>query len=134
MVCTSLYSGLCFPILFSSFFFTFQVHPQENSSIESLLNHAGNSLLAGDLQSARGMYEKALNLDHSSFEAKVGLGRIAMLEQDWAAAGKRFDEILRVDPRHVEANYGMGICKRELGKFRTFLIRRHYWEKIAGIL
>jgi hypothetical protein len=58
----------------------------------------------GEGPAARGMMQRAIDLDASCDRAHYQLGVIARVEGDMDRAEKHFREAVRVNPRHLEAN------------------------------
>ncbi|MGH7602010.1 MAG: GWxTD domain-containing protein, partial [bacterium] len=79
--------------------------------------------------SAREHYKKAVKLYKDLVPAYQRLGEIAALEENWREAKKQFQEVLARDRRNMKAHYYLGICYRELGAFKMFLLRRSEWEQ-----
>lgn len=89
----------------------------------------GDSLrLAGEVKAAREAYKQALKLDKHHIGARMGLGKLDLLDDNWGDAGDHFGEVLEIDPDNVEAHYYKGICHRETGKFKVLLLRKFDWD------
>ncbi|MEO8751676.1 MAG: XrtA/PEP-CTERM system TPR-repeat protein PrsT, partial [Casimicrobiaceae bacterium] len=71
-------------------------------------NAKGVVLLAkGDLKGARPAFEKALATDPAFTTAQYNLARLDALERNFAAAKKRYDELLAKDPKAERALMGI---------------------------
>jgi len=57
------------------------------------------------------------------------LGQIQTLKRDWGKAKKYFKDVLQINENDFLAMYYLGICYRESGKFKAFLLRRRDWGK-----
>lgn len=58
----------------------------------------------------------------------VSLGFKAMWQKKWGNAAKWFENIVKQDPDHLQALYGLGICKREIGAKKALLQRYLDWR------
>ncbi len=86
----------------------------------------------GQWRAARRAYEAVLLRDRQNVEALRGLARIAMRQEKWAAAGRRWQQVLKLEPEDMEAHYYRAICYREEGVTRPPIARNFFpWRKAA---
>ncbi|MBD3291197.1 GWxTD domain-containing protein, partial [candidate division KSB1 bacterium] len=91
---------------------------------------AGDSLLQiGNLDEAKDKFKDALGKDKKNINARFGLGRIKIEEEEWADANDEFEKVLDIDPQNKLAHYYRGICYRENGKFKVLLQRKWEWNR-----
>jgi len=57
------------------------------------------------------------------------LGQIQALKRNWGKAKDYFQQVLKINENDFLAMYYLGICYRESGKFKAFLLRRRDWGK-----
>jgi len=57
------------------------------------------------------------------------LGRIDFQREWWKKAAEWFENILEIDERNLDAHYYSGICHREMGKFKAFVLRKRDWNR-----
>ncbi len=50
-------------------------------------------------------------------------------DSKWTKAAKWFEIVLRVEPENLQANYGLGICKREIGKNKPPILSQIEWRR-----
>jgi tetratricopeptide (TPR) repeat protein len=74
---------------------------------ESPVDRGYRALEAGDLETARQEYSRALAMDRSNRDALLGLAAIDMRTQNYAAAEARYARVLEIDPRDPYAQAGM---------------------------
>jgi tetratricopeptide (TPR) repeat protein len=74
---------------------------------ESPVDRGYRALEAGDLETARQEYTRALSMDRSNRDALLGLAAIDMRTQNYAAAEARYARVLEIDPRDPYAQAGM---------------------------
>ncbi len=108
-------------------------HGQQSiTSADSLLIVAMSYIDQGETKEGQKALEAAIEINSNLLAAYSALGRLAIWEEDWSKAAKQFDKILKRDPDNLEAHYYRGICWRETGKFRRFVILSQLmsdWEK-----
>lgn len=63
-----------------------------------------------------------------NIDSLVSLGLKALWRKKWGNAAGWFEKILKLDPDHLQALYGMGICKRESGANKSLLLRHLDWQ------
>ncbi len=86
----------------------------DNLSI--LLIQALTKRALGNEAGARAIYERALKVDGSLMEAKLGLARVEIAAKEYEAARKRLTEILRAGDRNVDAMFEMAVLYELWGK------------------
>ncbi|HTO93949.1 MAG TPA: GWxTD domain-containing protein, partial [Bacteroidota bacterium] len=101
-----------------------QVLGESDSLKEALL-----SLRRGDVGRAKGIYESVLRADRRSFDARLGLGRVAMEEREWGEACDQFQEAIDRDTGSIAARYYGGIARREYGAQLAWILRDRQWRK-----
>ncbi len=101
----------------------------DSSTANQVLARADSLLLRQEYAAARAAYQSALKIDAGSIPAWLGLGKIDLALENWAAAGDRFQQVLERDRNNLEAHYFRGICTRETGKFKVLLLRKLDWDK-----
>ncbi len=74
---------------------------------ESPVDRGYRALEAGDLETARQEYGRALAIDRSNRDALLGLAAIDMRTQNYASAEARYVRVLEIDPRDPYAQAGM---------------------------
>jgi Tfp pilus assembly protein PilF len=74
---------------------------------ESPVDRGYRALEAGDLETARQEYARALAIDRSNRDALLGLAAIDMRTQNYASAEARYVRVLEIDPRDPYAQAGM---------------------------
>ena len=110
--------------------FSLLLHAQDkNSNLKNLINKADSLHLANNFKEAKKFYKTALKLDKNSVEALAGLGKIAFSQQNWGKAKSKFDHIIKIDSKNIEAHYHKGICHREIGVNKVLLLRKLEWDK-----
>jgi len=90
-----------------------RTHP-DNATV--LMAQALAKTESRDFAGGRAGYEKALKLDPSQLEAKLGLARIDALTGNFDAADKRLRTALREDERNVNLLYEMALVNELRGK------------------
>lgn len=58
----------------------------------------------------------ALTLDPEQIEARFSLAYLLYDQQNFEAAADHFKKILRVNPRHPDTIYGLGLCLEQMGR------------------
>ncbi len=83
-------------------------------------------------RAARRTYERVLLRDRRNVEALRGLARIALKQEKWAEAGRRWQQVLDIQPDDIEAHYFRAIASREIGVTSPPIARRFFpWKKAA---
>lgn len=103
--------------------------PIDSAAVSQALARGDSLLLRQEYAAARAAYSAALKIDPASLTAWLGLGKIDLALENWAAAGDEFQQALEQDNNHLEAHYFRGICTRETGKFKVLLLRKLDWDK-----
>lgn len=80
----------------------------------------------GQFEKAQVQFEKVISTWRDETIAYIGIGRIALEQENWSKAGDWFDKALEIDPEDIAAHYYRGITHREQAKFRTIFQRRHW--------
>jgi len=89
----------------------------------------GKSWLAqNEFKKAEEAFRAALKRDKNLTTAMVGLGEVEMAKQNWGDANDWYEKILEHEPKNLDAMYHRGICYRETGKFKAFLLRDLDWK------
>lgn len=101
----------------------------DSAAVSQALARGDSLLLCQEYPAARDAYREALKLDAGALPAWLGLGKIDLALENWAAAGDHFLQVLEHDQQHLEAHYFRGICTRETGKFKALLLRKMDWDK-----
>lgn len=91
-----------------------------------LLAEGERLLIEEDLQGARARFEQAARERNTMIAANIGIGRVLLEQERWAAAGDYFDKVAAVDPDNIAARFYKGIVQRELAKYRT-INQHHHW-------
>ncbi len=86
-------------------------------------------LRAGNTDRAKELYEWVLHRDRGSMFARIGLGNVAIAENEWGEGCDWFQEVIEKDTGNFAARYFCGICRREYGAQVAFILRRAQWEK-----
>jgi tetratricopeptide (TPR) repeat protein len=97
--------------------------------IDSLIEAARERIENNETEAAQNIYKQILKIDKNSLPALVTLGEIAVAQKKWGNAKEYFERIIKIEPDNLFANYYLGICFRETGKFKAFLFRRRDWDK-----
>lgn len=74
-------------------------------------------------------FEKIVDDDPTNTTALTYLGEIKFEKKDWGGAGDWFNKLLDVDKDNLLAHYYLGICYRESGKYKAFLLQKLDWSK-----
>lgn len=77
-----------------------------------------------NLNSAKALYQKAINEGESMEDAYCNLGIIESEENNTAKAIDCFTKCLKLDPRHFEAHYNLANLYAEVGNYQ--LAKFHY--------
>lgn len=86
-----------------------------------------DGLAAADAAGAEARYREALRVRDGYVPAMIGLGWLALGQEQWGDAGTWADRVLDVAPENLDARYVRAFSNRELARYRTVLQRRH-WE------
>lgn len=97
---------------------------QRAAEQEALLAQAGRLAAESKLKEARELYKQILRKEKKSVPALLGLGRLEMTAKSWSNANDYFEQVLEIEPRQLEALYGRGVCYRETGKFKAWLLQK----------
>jgi tetratricopeptide (TPR) repeat protein len=73
----------------------------------------------GDLLAALQMFQQALELDSSIFEAQMNFGQITLSFRGYRDAKKAFERAVQLRPRNYEAVVGLGAALRGLEEFEA---------------
>ena len=80
-------------------------------------NLKGLAYLAnGNREKAKASFNRALEIDPKFHTARANLARVALLDKDYKAAGKYFDQVLKEDPKNTQAYLGRIQVARLLGQ------------------
>ncbi|HEX7573792.1 MAG TPA: GWxTD domain-containing protein [Bacteroidota bacterium] len=90
---------------------------------------AGKELRMGNTPRARDLYEWVLHENKKSIPARMGLGKVAIAENEWGEGCDLFEEVMDRDTGSIAARYYCGICRREYGAQVAFIMRRVQWGK-----
>jgi tetratricopeptide (TPR) repeat protein len=93
------------------------------------LSAAGKELRLGNTGRAKELYSWVLHRDRKSTPARLGLGRVAIAENDWSEGCDMFQDVIERDTGSIAARYCCGICRREYGAQVAFILRRIQWQK-----
>lgn len=80
----------------------------------------------GDLTTAQGLYEKAVQMDPRFSDARQNLGSIFASQRKFPEAIQQYLEGLKYDPNHIMINYFLGLAYRDNGQAE---LGRPYLEK-----
>ena len=98
------------------------------STLDTLTRKAASQLSLGNIEAAKNLYESALDIDKRSLAALSGLGKVAIAEHDWNRGEELFEKVVRLDTGNIAAHYSLGICYREAGTFKAWLLRDASWN------
>jgi len=84
-----------------------------------------------EFKKAEQAFRKALKKDPQLTAAMAGIGEVLMAKGDWGDANDWYEKILKLEPQNLEAMYHRGVCYRESGKFKNFLLRKFDWDNSA---
>ncbi len=103
----------------------------QNDSIQivTFLREADSLYMNSEYSQSAKLYKKVLKKNRTSLPALTGLGRIAIAGKDWEEAKDYFKKVLEIDHEQGNAQYYLGICYRETGKFKGLLLRKRDWDK-----
>jgi hypothetical protein len=90
---------------------------------------AGKELRLGNTPRAKELYDWVLQQDRTSIPARMGLGKVAVAENEWGEGCDLFQEVINRDTGSTAARYYCGICRREYGAQVAFILRRIQWGK-----
>ncbi len=99
-----------------------------------LILQANRQLRIGKTDSAKALFESVLLMDDKSVPARLGLGKVAIQEEQWSDGCDIFTEVLDLDPANLFAQYGAGICYREYGTQVGLFLRNIHWGKATDYL
>jgi tetratricopeptide (TPR) repeat protein len=71
----------------------------------------------GDLLSALQMFQRAIELDNSIYEAQMNFGQITLSFRGYRDARQAFERAVQLRPKSYEANVGLGAALRGLEQF-----------------
>jgi len=78
-----------------------------------VLINLGNAYFIDDqLEAAKTLFEKALQLDNSQAAAEAGLGRIALSERDYVTAIRSLEKALKLQPQATSLHYPLALAYR----------------------
>jgi tetratricopeptide (TPR) repeat protein len=112
-----LISGILWPLL------------AQHSTADSLCARADSLLSQGQAAAAESLFDAALESNEHHPRALFGLGRARVMLRDWSRAANAFDDALEQDSFSLASRYYLGICYRELGKTKGFLLRKFDWNR-----
>jgi tetratricopeptide (TPR) repeat protein len=90
---------------------------------------AGKELRLGNADRAKELYSWILHQDRKSTPARMGLGKVAIAENEWGEACDQFQDVMDRDTGSIAARYYGGICRREYGAQVAWLLRKRQWQK-----
>ena len=90
---------------------------------------AGKELRMGNTPRARALYSWVLHEDRRSTPARMGLGKVAIAENEWGEGCDQFQDVIDRDTGSIAARYCCGICRREYGAQVAFILRKVQWGK-----
>jgi tetratricopeptide (TPR) repeat protein len=90
---------------------------------------AGKELRLENTARAKEIYSWVLHEDRKSTAARLGLGKVAIAENEWGEGCDQFEEVMDRDTGSIAARYYGGICRREYGAQVAWLLRRRQWQK-----
>jgi len=101
------------------------------NSVVKYYNEGVRAQKAGDLDSAKTAYQKAILIAERTRSdiAKAiynNFGVIYVKMENWELAAQAFNEALNLDPDYKEANFNMGILYAKMGNAEKALM---YWSK-----
>ncbi len=107
------------------------ITPAQNkpNNIKNLLHEGDSLFFAKKYDSAKNIFNRALELDKNTSHTISSLGKIAAIQKKWGEAKNQFKKILDKNPDDLEAHYYLGICFRETGKYKALLLRKLDWNK-----
>jgi tetratricopeptide (TPR) repeat protein len=85
-------------------------------------------LAQNEFKKAEQAFRNALKNDAELTAAMAGLGEVEIAKQNWGDANDWYEKILDREPKNLDAMYHRGICYRETGKFKAFLLRDLDWK------
>jgi GWxTD domain-containing protein len=103
--------------------------PAQPSRSDSLCDRANTLLQQENARAAAEIFEAILDSNENNARALSGLGRARLMLREWSGAANAFSEALERDPLSISSRYYLGICYRELGKTKSFLLRKFDWNK-----
>lgn len=106
--------------------------PAQQTGQDSLCARADSLLSLGRPGDAAALYESALDSNRGSIRPLSGLGKARIALRDWGGAADAFNDLLEKDSASASAHYNLGICYRELGKTKAFLLRNLDWNRSEG--
>ena len=90
---------------------------------------AGRELRQGNTPRAKELYSWVLHEDRKSSSARIGLGKVAIAENEWGEGCDLFEEVADRDTGMIAARYYGGICRREYGAQLAWFLRKKQWQK-----
>ena len=90
-------------------------HAQNEESAESLVLYGRAHGASGDIDSAKGFFSKALQLDSSSIKARLNLAKVFLQKKDLSQAKVYLQEIINSGKKEVEAYYLLASIETQNG-------------------
>jgi len=98
-------------------------------TLADVLSDAEKQLRLGNTTNAKELLTSALAKDPHSLPAQIGIGKVAIQEEEWSDGCDIFDKALDGDPGNLFAHYGAAICRREYGSQISWILRNIQWGK-----
>ena len=94
---------------------------------DSLITLGDSLLQVLQADTAAIVFEQALEIDEREPRALAGLGKAQLILRNWSAATDAFNHLHDLDTSSISAHYHLGICYRELGTTKAWLLRTIDW-------
>ncbi len=96
-------------------------HESNPETAESLVLYGMAHGSSGDLSSADSFFNKALQIDQQSVDARINLAKIALQNKDFVTARTYLEEILKIDNKQVQAYYLLASLETRTGDRQAVL-------------
>ena len=96
-------------------------HESNPETAESLVLYGMAHGSSGDLSSADSFFNKALQIDQQSVDARINLAKIALQNKDFVTARTYLEEVLKIDNKQVQAYYLLASLETRTGDRQAVL-------------
>jgi tetratricopeptide (TPR) repeat protein len=110
--------------LYLIFIIPFALYSQRpQTGVAQLLAQVHLEIENDNFENAENILKK--EMDHSDNKPILWmeLGKIKVLQNEWHDARDWFDKVEKAGPENIYAQYYLGMCNREIGKFQATLFR-----------
>jgi len=108
-----------------------QSHAPADSTAWRLVQQGQALLAENKSKEAEESFRQALKKDRKFIPAMAGMGQICLAKKNWGDANDWYEKVVKLDPANLEALYHRGICYRESGVNKAFLLQKFDWDHAA---